>query len=106
MSLEESNKMSPKIPSQDSPSEPKVKLSFDGCYNYDKLKKEGLVDEEPQWKLEDLQKAIIDNAEMYDQLLDKAGQEELPPTLAEDMWEMERKLWQQRSDAKLDESSY
>ena len=24
--------------------EPKVKLSFDGCYNYDKLKKEGLVE--------------------------------------------------------------
>tara|TARA_R100000781_G_C3989115_1_gene96289 strand:- start:260 stop:412 length:153 start_codon:yes stop_codon:yes gene_type:complete len=26
---------------------PKVKLSFDGCYNYKKLKEEGLV-EEPQ----------------------------------------------------------
>ena len=24
--------------------EPKVKLSFDGCYNYKRLKKEGLVD--------------------------------------------------------------
>ena len=24
--------------------EPKIKLSFDGCYNYDRLKKEGLVD--------------------------------------------------------------
>ena len=24
---------------------PKIKLSFDGCYNYEKLKKEGLVDE-------------------------------------------------------------
>jgi hypothetical protein len=24
--------------------EPKIKLSFDGCYNYKKLKKEGLVD--------------------------------------------------------------
>tara|TARA_Y100001956_G_scaffold19325_1_gene18902 strand:- start:84 stop:296 length:213 start_codon:yes stop_codon:yes gene_type:complete len=70
------------------------------------LKKEGLVDEEPQWKLEDLQKAIIDNAEMYDQLLDKAGQEELPPTLAEDMWEMERKLWQQREGSQLDEPSF
>ena len=23
---------------------PKVKLTFDGCYNYDRLKKEGLVD--------------------------------------------------------------
>ena len=26
--------------------EPKVKLSFDGCYNYSKLKKDGLVDNE------------------------------------------------------------
>ena len=26
--------------------EPKVKLSFNGCYNYDRLKKEGLVDNE------------------------------------------------------------
>ena len=24
--------------------EPKIKLSFDGCYNYKKLQKEGLVD--------------------------------------------------------------
>ena len=23
--------------------EPKIKLSFDGCYNYKKLKKEGLI---------------------------------------------------------------
>jgi len=107
MSLEESNKMSPKIPSQDSPSEPKVKLSFDGCYNYDKLKKEGLVDEEPQWKLEDLQKAIIDNAEMYDQLLDKAGQHELPEQTAEAMWEMERHMWSQRQrEDGVDESSF
>ena len=106
MSLEESNKMSSQTPLQGSPSEPKVKLSFDGCYNYEKLKKEGLVDGEPEWKLEDLQKAIIDSAEMYDQLLDKAGQEELPPTLAEDMWEMERKLWSQKEGRELDEPSY
>ena len=26
--------------------EPKVKLSFDGCYNYDRLKKEGLINDE------------------------------------------------------------
>ncbi len=26
--------------------EPKVKLSFDGCYNYKKLKEEGLIDDE------------------------------------------------------------
>ena len=25
---------------------PKVKLSFDSCYNYEKLKKEGLVDDD------------------------------------------------------------
>ncbi len=25
--------------------EPKIKLSFDGCYNYKKLKEEGLVEE-------------------------------------------------------------
>ena len=25
----------------------KVRPSFEGCYNYDKLKSEGLVDEEP-----------------------------------------------------------
>ena len=24
--------------------EPKVKLSFDGCYNYKRLEKEGLID--------------------------------------------------------------
>ena len=38
--------MSRKTPSQGSNSEPKIKLSFDGCYNYNKLKKEGLVSEE------------------------------------------------------------
>mgnify|MGYP007063381999 CR=1 FL=1 len=30
---------------QDIEKEPKVKFNFDGCYNYEKLKKEGLVDE-------------------------------------------------------------
>ena len=82
MSLEESNKMSQKIPSQDSPSE-------------------------PEWKLEDLQKAIIDSAEMYDELLDKAGQHELPAQTAEAMWEMERHMWSQRQQKEgVDESSY
>ncbi len=28
--------------------EPKVKLSFESCYNYDKLKKEGLIKEEEE----------------------------------------------------------
>ncbi len=81
MSLEESNKMSQKTLSQDSSSD-------------------------IEWDLKDLQKAIIDNAEAYDELLDKAGQHELPAKTAEAMWEMERKLWQQRSDARLDEPSY
>ena len=82
MSLEESNKMSQKIPSQDSPSD-------------------------PEWKLEDLQKAIIDSAEMYDELLDKAGQHELPAQTAEAMWEMERHMWSQRQRQDgVDESSY
>ena len=28
--------------------EPKVKISFESCYNYDKLKKEGLIIEEEE----------------------------------------------------------
>ncbi len=28
------------------PNDPKIKLSFDGCYNYKKLKEEGLIEEE------------------------------------------------------------
>ena len=82
MSLEESNKMSQKIPSQDSPSD------------------------EIQWDLEDLKKAITDSAELYDELLDKAGQHELPAQTAENLWEMERKLWQQREGRDLDEPSF
>ena len=81
MSLEESNKMSQKIRLQDLPSE------------------------EIEWKLEDMEKAILNSAELYDELLDKAGQHELPDQTAEAMWEMERKLWSQRQ-GKLDESSY
>ena len=82
MSSEESNKMSKETPLQDSPSD-------------------------PEWKLEDLQKAIIDSAEMYDELLDKAGQHELPEQTAEAMWEMERNLWSQRQKRdEVDESSY
>ncbi len=84
MSLEESNKMSKKTPSQD--------LNFD--YN--------ATDNE--WDLDDLKKAIIDNAEEYDRLLDKAGQHELPKGTAEAMWEMERHLWQQREGK--EESSF
>jgi len=79
MSLEESNKMSSQTPLQDSPSE-------------------------PEWDLEELKKAIIDSADEYDKLLDKAGQHELPRGTAEAMWEMERHLWQQRQGK--DESSF
>ena len=28
------------------PNDPKIKLSFDGCYNYKKLKEEGLIEED------------------------------------------------------------
>ena len=79
MSLEESNKMSSQTPLQDSPSE-------------------------PERDLEELKKAIIDSADEYDKLLDKAGQHELPRGTAEAMWEMERHLWQQRQGK--DESSF
>ena len=86
MSLEESNKMSEKTPSQD--------LNFD--YN--------ATDTSGEWNLDDLKKAIIDNAEEYDRLLDKAGQHELPKGTAEAMWEMERHMWSQRQGN--DESSF
>ncbi len=81
MSSEESNKMSQKIRSVDS-----------NC--------------DIEWDLEDLKKAITDSAELYDELLDKAGQHDLPPKVAEDMWEMERKLWSQKEGRELDEPSF
>tara|TARA_B100001094_G_scaffold9555_1_gene8536 strand:- start:301 stop:522 length:222 start_codon:yes stop_codon:yes gene_type:complete len=59
-----------------------------------------------EWDLEDLKKAITDSAELYDELLDKAGQHDLPPKVAEDMWEMERKLWSQKEGRELDEPSF
>ncbi len=79
MSLEESNKMSSPTPLQGSPSD-------------------------PEWDLEELKKAIIDSADEYHRLLDKAGQEELPSGTAEAMWEMERQMWAQRQGT--DESSF
>ena len=79
MSSEESNKMSKKTPSQDSNSE-------------------------IEWDLEELKKAIIDSADDYNRLLDKAGQEELPSGTAEAMWEMERQMWAQRQGT--DEHSF
>ena len=80
MSSEESNKMSSQTHSQGSPSE------------------------EIEWDLEELKKAIIDSADDYNRLLDKAGQEELPSGTAEAMWEMERQMWAQRQGT--DESSF
>ena len=62
--------MSKKTHSQDSNSKPKIKLSFDGCYNYDRLKKEGLVDDgEIEWDIEELKKSIRDTADEYDKLV-------------------------------------
>ena len=80
MSSEELNKMSQKTRLQDLPSD------------------------EIEWKYEDMEKAILDSAELYDELLDKAGQHDLPQGTAEAMWEMERHMWQQREGK--DESSF
>ena len=57
---------------------------------------QGSPSEEIEWDLEELKKAIIDSADDYNRLLDKAGQEELPSGTAEAMWEMERQMWAQR----------
>ena len=84
MSSEESNKMSKKTPSQD--------LNFD--YNATNT----------EWDLDELKRAIIDNAEEYDRLLDKAGQHDLPQGTAVAMWEMERQMWAQSQGT--DESSF
>ena len=54
MSLEESNKMSQKTPSQDSHSKPKIS-PLGSCYNYKKLETEGLVN-----NTEEMMQAIID----------------------------------------------
>ena len=44
---------------------------------------------------------------MYDELLEKAGQHELPAQTAEAMWEMERHMWSQRQQKEgVDESSF
>ena len=62
--------MSKKTHSQDSNSKPKIKLSFETCYNYDKLKKEGFVDDgEIEWDIEELKKSIRDAADEYDKLV-------------------------------------
>ena len=78
MSLEESNKMSQKTPSQD--------LNFENPR----------PEEEIAWDIEEMRKAITDAAEEYDKLLEKAGNESPPEGAAEEMWEMEKKMWRQR----------
>ena len=62
MSLEESNKMSKKTPSQDSNSKPKI-APLGSCYNYKRLEKEGLVDYEnprPEEDIAEMMQAIVD----------------------------------------------
>ena len=54
MSSEESNKMSPKKPSKDSHSEPKI-APLGSCFNYNRLEKEGLGD-----NTEEMMQAILD----------------------------------------------
>ena len=67
MSLEESNKMSKKTPSQDSNSE-------------------------IEWDVEELKKAILTSAEdHWDAFLDSVGQIDQPPGTAEMIWDAEKK---------------
>ena len=54
MSLEELNKMSPKKLSKDSHSKPKI-APLGSCFNYNRLEKEGLVD-----NTEEMMQAILD----------------------------------------------
>ena len=78
MSLEESSKMSNQTPSQD--------------LNFENPRPEEYI----AWDIEEMRKAIIDSAEEYDRLLEKAGNESPPEGTAEAMWEMEKKMWRQR----------
>ena len=78
MSLEESSKMSNQTPSQD--------LNFENPR----------PEEDIAWDIEEMRKAIIDSAEEYDRLLEKAGNESPPEGTAEAMWEMEKKMSRQR----------
>ena len=41
----------------------------------------------------------------WEKVMENAGQDSLPYDATE-MWEMERRLWQQRQSANLDEPSY
>ena len=72
MSLEESNKMSKKTPSQDSNSD-------------------------IEWDLDELKKSIVSSAEdHWDTFLDGTGQMGNPS--AEMQWEAEKKRWKQQYD--------
>ena len=81
MSLEESNKMSKKIPSQDS--------------NFENPRPEEEIADDIQWDIEDLKKAIVTSAEdQWDAFLDGTGQYGNPS--AELQWEAEKKRWKQQ----------
>jgi len=81
MSLEESNKMSQKEPSQDSNSD------------------------EIQWDLEELKDSIKRSAEeQWDELLSQSGQDLVPGQIAAAVWEMEKKKSKELD--KLNQDSY
>ncbi len=52
------------------------------------------------------QDSLFDDVDAnWEKVMENAGQDALPYNATE-MWEMERKLWQQRQSAQLDEPSY
>ena len=52
------------------------------------------------------QDSLFDDVDAnWEKVMENAGQDELPYNATE-IWEMERKLWQQRQSAQLDEPSY
>ena len=52
------------------------------------------------------QDSLFDDVEAnWEKVMENAGQDDLPYNATE-IWEMERKLWQQRQSAQLDEPSY
>ena len=78
MSSEESNKMSKKIPSQDS--------------SFENPRPEEEIADDIKWDIEELKKAIVTSAEdHWDAFLDSAGQIDQPPGTAEMLWDAEKK---------------
>ena len=52
------------------------------------------------------QDSLFDDVDAnWEKVMENAGQDDLPYNATE-IWEMERKLWQQRQSAQLDEPSY